>query len=595
MDHVLVGPPLCYEWKCTNIFPRFPLGKTFGLHGSKYSFSDIVKHSCSCCCHSASRTFSCLQGTQYPLLLVFSLMFAPLCWVCSSKCCDTCYVDNSIGFVHVGLLYNTFRVISPVYNRPRSAKAVTKTAKTFGNDVFGESPIVPRHEFFSQSTIPTYEISHQTYSPAQPSSNHTRDQSWSSENSNTELLGGEKALYESIQTKGGPLPLNGITSPARLSRQLGGNPGIISPQGNTKGQDINFQSEEMVDVPLRTASPDSRSPRVSFVTGDSRHEPSAQDQQWSFRPMADTDAPTKGGKQPSFKSKAPAPLNLSRFPGLPVPLSSGEVSNKSTTLAARLGIPVASAYNPSQTSTVSSAQKLDQGNAKVSVFPPTPIPWITINISSPENANASNSRVSVPPPSPASTGTDGDLDYSGEVVHVRKVRQLPEVPEPGHNEQGIADACPRSMRAQSQRTTMSSVWSQETGYTMSRPPDAVSQAYQQLVANALVPGVKLGERASVGGATQSQRTTMSSVWSQETGYTMTQPPDAERQNAYQQLVANALAPGVMRKQSGPRGRPKMLHAIKVASKLSARFPDMLSPKSPNNMPRIVPAPNDSVV
>jgi hypothetical protein len=561
---------------------RFPLGKTFDFHGSTCSFRDILKHLCSCCCHSVSRTSSRMQGTRYPLLRVSSLMFVFLRWVCSSKCCDDCYNNNFIGFVNVGLLCNTFRVISPVCHGPRSAKAVTEAEKTFGNDASGDSPIVPR----LQSTIPSYKNSHRTYSPTQLSSTHSRDHSWSTVNSNTELLRAGKASYKSIQTKVAPLPLNGITS----------------PQSNTERQDFKFQSKMMVDVPLRTASLDLHSPSVSFVTGDTRHEPSTQDQQCPIQPMADTDAPTKGAKVPTFKSKAPAALNLSRILVSPLPLHSREVSNKSATLAAQLGIPDASACNPSQTLAVSSAQKLDQGNAKVSAF--SPIPRIKINVSSLENVNEPNSRSS---PSSVSTGTDSDSDYSGEIVHVRNVRPLPQVP---HDEQDIVDPCPpspQSMRARSQRMTMTSVWSQETGYTMSQPPDAESQAYQQLVADAPVPGAILGDPADVGGVIQSRHMTMTSVWSQETGYTMSHP-DAKSQEAYQ--LANVLVPGVMlgdqadvggvmsrqATSSGPRARPKLLHAISAASKLSARFSDMMSPKSPDHRPHtVVFAPNDSVV
>jgi len=530
--------------------------------------------------------------TMFWFPLAFVLLLLPFCIThiltyaghsvssASSVFADVCV--STLGFVNVGLLCNTFRVISPVCHGPRSAKAVTEAEKTFGNDASGDSPIVPR----LQSTIPSYKNSHRTYSPTQLSSTHSRDHSWSTVNSNTELLRAGKASYKSIQTKVAPLPLNGITS----------------PQSNTERQDFKFQSKMMVDVPLRTASLDLHSPSVSFVTGDTRHEPSTQDQQCPIQPMADTDAPTKGAKVPTFKSKAPAALNLSRILVSPLPLHSREVSNKSATLAAQLGIPDASACNPSQTLAVSSAQKLDQGNAKFSAF--SPIPRIKINVSSLENVNEPNSRSS---PSSVSTGTDSDSDYSGEIVHVRNVRPLPQVP---HDEQDIVDPCPpspQSMRARSQRMTMTSVWSQETGYTMSQPPDAESQAYQQLVADAPVPGAILGDPADVGGVIQSRHMTMTSVWSQETGYTMSHP-DAKSQEAYQ--LANVLVPGVMlgdqadvggvmsrqATSSGPRARPKLLHAISAASKLSARFSDMMSPKSPDHRPHtVVFAPNDSVV
>jgi len=469
-------------------------------------------------------------------------MFVSLCWVCSSKCCGDPHIDNLVGFVNVGLLCNTLRVISPVYYGPRSAKVVAATVKTLGHDPSSESPNGPRHKFLSQSTITSYENSHRMYNPTLPS-NHSRDPSWSTVNSITELLGAEKASHKPIQMRAAPHSLNGITSPAKLSRQLDGNPGIISAQSSAKKQDIEIQSEDFVDVPLRTASLNPRPLRTSFVTGDTRHKPSTQVQQCSFQPMADTDTPRKGAKEPPFEFKAPVELNPSRFSFLSLPPSSRQVSNKSAILAARLGIPAASARNSSPMSAVSSAQKLDQGNARVSAPPVTSIPRIEVNICNPRSSSSS-----------AWTVMDSDLDCSGEITHVRKVRPLPPTPEPSAHGQVIVDPCSpisQCMRDQSQRMTVSSVWSQETGYTMSQPPDAENQeVYQQLVANALVPGVMLGDQADVGGVMSRQTT------------------------------------------SGSRGaRP-----IKVTSKISARFSDMLNPKSPNEGPhRIAFAPDDSVV
>ncbi|KAF8553980.1 hypothetical protein OG21DRAFT_1169621 [Imleria badia] len=334
--------------------------------------------------------------------------------------------------------------------------------------------------------------------------------------------------------------------------------------------------------------------------------------------MEDTNAPRKGAKELTFKSKAPPALNLSHLQVLPQPFSSREVTNKSSTIAARLGIPVA-AYSPSQVLAGFSAEKLDQADARASASPVTPIPRI-VNPWSAKNADESNSR---PPHSPSSSiCTDSDSEYSGEIMYVRKVRPLPQVPEPTGDEQDTADSCPpspRRMRVLSQRTTMTSVWSQETGYTLSQPPNAERQeAYQQPVANLLVPGALVGDKADVGGVmgkqapsdrpmrARSQRTTMSSVWSQETGYTLSQPLDAVGQEAHQQRLASFLVPGMMLGDkadvggvvsrptpSGPRGRPKRL---KVASKLSAGFSQMLSPQTPSNRhPTIVLAPNDSIV
>ncbi|KAH0833271.1 hypothetical protein J3R83DRAFT_12335 [Lanmaoa asiatica] len=105
--------------------------------------------------------------------------------------------------------------------------------------------------------------------------------------------------------------------------------------------------------------------------------------------------------------------------------------------------------------------------------------------------------------------------------------------------------------------TVATVWSQATGYTMSQSPDAESQeAYRQLVANAPVPGVVLGNQADVGRAVSRQAA----------------PPD-------------------------PHAHPKtFLRSLKSASKLSDRVTNILSPKSHNSGPSTMKyLPNDSIV
>jgi hypothetical protein len=86
LDHVLVGALLHHERKYANMFSKgFLLVRSSVLGISEYSSWDIIKHFCYCSCHSASRSFSWLQGSLYPLLLVSSLILVSLCWVCFTR------------------------------------------------------------------------------------------------------------------------------------------------------------------------------------------------------------------------------------------------------------------------------------------------------------------------------------------------------------------------------------------------------------------------------------------------------------------------------------------------------------------------------
>ncbi|KAF8442397.1 hypothetical protein L210DRAFT_3536510 [Boletus edulis BED1] len=387
---------------------------------------------------------------------------------------DACI--SMLGFVNVCLLYNTFRVVSPIYRSPRSDKDFADTVMTFGNDASGESPVVPPN---SRYTIPSHENDLHLCNPPQRYSNHSRSSSWTSVDSNTELLGSEDASHKSVQLAVVPVALSNNTPPAWLGRRVGG------------------------EAPLPATSLDPY--RVSFLTRDAEPEPSTQNQRSvSFHPMADSDAaPRKGAKEPTFRSKAPPALDLSN---LLHPLSPWEVKNKSSALAVRPGIPVASACATSQTPAVLTVRQLDQENSNVSALRAMPIPRIEVDIWSLEHADAA-----YPPSSPSSyTGTDCGSEFSAEMMHIRRVRPLPEVPELNDTEYDTTDLYPLSpsrLRARSQRTTLTSVWSQDTGYTLSQPADAEGQeACKQLAVSALVPGMMPGDRVDVGGTTRRRST-----------------------------------------------------------------------------------------
>lgn len=364
-------------------------------------------------------------------------MLASQCWVCSTKWCNDRHADNMIGFVNVVLLRNTFRVIGPMYHGPRAINIATETVMTFGHDASGESPVVPQPTFCSQSAIPSHASNHPTYNSAQSSSSHLGSSSWAGVYPNTALSSAERASYGSIQTNVAPPVLNGVMPSAEPNRYAH----VVSPQISTKRQDINSQPEIIIDSPSRTASVGPYSLRVPSLTGNTRDEPSTQDEESSFHPVTDTDDPGKGAKDSTFKSKA----------------------------------------------------LLGKNHPRISV----PLP--KVNTRSPEIADEPSSR----PYSFASTmtvNTDSDSDYAGEILHVYKVRPLPRVPGQSNDEQytiGSYHLAPRRLRGQSY-LTLSTVWSQESGSTMGHSPVAESQEpYLRLAADMVIPGTMVGGQAGV--------------------------------------------------------------------------------------------------
>lgn len=218
-------------------------------------------------------------------------------------CCDDRHIDNLIGLVNVVLLCNTFRVISPVYHGLRARNIVRETVMTFGHDASCELPSYPKPTFYSQSAIRLHERNCRMYNSTQSPSNHLGSSSQAGVYPNRRLPGAEKTSYESTQMNVTPPVLNGVMPPAKLPYAP-----IISPQISTERQNINIQSEMLVDSPPRTARLVPYPPRVSFVTG-----PSNQDKECSFQRMVNPDNLGKGAKEPTCKSKAPLAMEHSRL------------------------------------------------------------------------------------------------------------------------------------------------------------------------------------------------------------------------------------------------------------------------------------------
>jgi len=264
-------------------------------------------------------------------------------------------------------------------------------------------------------------------------------------------------------------------------------------------------------------------------------------------------------KNRSFKARAPSPLNLSeeleQFP--PVPLSAYLVSNKSATLASNLGLPSATQSPaprfvvPLPTDIGTPPQfphiRLDKGKGKAPPPPETPVPRIDTTASDPGSSlgrsstrplprlpegldsdgsnNYVGSRASYLSPGSSSSDLEHEYGYFPGAPPSHCARPLPTVPASATWEEDVTDGelpptplpvsrstTPASVERRcppSRRTTTTSVWSQESAWSRSQPPDVeYVLEYRRLIPNALIPGLMQGDRASVGAVPFAERRIM---------------------------------------------------------------------------------------
>ena len=306
-------------------------------------------------------------------------------------------------------------------------------------------------------------------------------------------------------------------------------------------------------------------------------------------------------KKRSFKAKAPSPLNLgealARFP--PVPLSTCFVSNKSATLASKLGLPSAMQSPappfavPLSTDVGTTPQlpriRLDMGKGKAPPPPETPVPHIDITAPDPGNSRA-RSSIRPLPRLPEGLNSDGS-----RWSHLSSGSSSSDV----ESEYGCFPGAPSLHCARPLPTVPASATCEEADVTDGGlPPTPLP------VSRSTTPASVKRQR------TPSRRTTVTSVWSQESAWSRSQPPDVEAALAYKRLIPNALIPGVMRgdqasigsvpfverRTMSPAGaRPLIARPVKIASRLTVRFAQAIkSPITPKGFTMVNPQ-NDSAV
>lgn len=185
-----------------------------------------------------------------------------------------------LGLVNVGLMYNTFRVLSPVFHGSKLPKIQVDTEKTFGNDAFDESPILPPVAHMPKGPIlPLYNDTFDAPSPVSLSDfpsvkYHSRNSSTESTDSTTHLLGIKRtpSRFHKMRVRQGEslLPLSRtILTPAELNRQLD----AASDTESLKGHNLRLDLPQMAEVKTAkmavvtvSLSPAPRSAVASVVT-----------------------------------------------------------------------------------------------------------------------------------------------------------------------------------------------------------------------------------------------------------------------------------------------------------------------------------------
>ncbi|KAI6025122.1 hypothetical protein PISMIDRAFT_552685 [Pisolithus microcarpus 441] len=431
-----------------------------------------------------------LAQTMFWYPFAFFVLLFPFCVTClliysGSSLSDASDVFTRVrcsmlGLANVGLLYNTFRVVSPLSKTSPAIQVAVETEKSFGNCGSQESPVRPEPAYMPKRDVLLLFQSHH------------RPVSESSADSATQLL--------SVKRK--PSKYN------RMRVRQAGQPSISTLSNQRRAAlTINVPPPPPVGLP----SPPLVTVKLSTVptapTSNESHSNSS----------GGNEADANGGS--GCKRRVPAPLilgdELAAFP--PVPLSAYHVSNKSATLASRLGLPTPSpAFMPSSSYRVpfsASLQpatpqplstKLDKGKGKAPAPPEMPIP--SISVTTPDADQQSPSGIRPLPSLPQSCNSNGFNSYSGsesEQHHVLRtssqhsaLRLLPPVPPlndgyttdaewpctPGPSTRSISQTSHSSEDRGSRRTTISSAWSQDNAWTESQPPDNEAiLAYSQLV------------------------------------------------------------------------------------------------------------------
>jgi hypothetical protein len=465
-----------------------------------------------------------------------------------------------LGLVNVGLMYNTFRVLSPVFHGLKLAKIQIDTEKTFGNDAFDESPILPPVAHMPKGPLlPLYDDTSKAISPVSlsdfpPVQYHSRNSSTASTDSATHLLNTKRtpSRFHKMRVRQSEslLPLSrAILTPAELNRQLN----AASDTESLKDHNLRLDLPQMAEVNTAkmaivtvSLSPPPRSAAASMVTAS----PSVA------TPIQSMNAPrimrqfTAAFGEPSrkfsmfgprSKGSGKLPLTVPAGPPLsPIP-ASPSVKSPTKKFVSRLRVPstkrrptpldlVDATYVPVIrplpviTAEAEALQKVDKGKGRA---PPSPATLLV------EKDAMSHSRAALRP-LPQFPRNSAVSSFSSE-------RSRPEpatsaIPHERHGSISSLSSLSSSSYSSDSTYSTSSVDGGSEQVLPSIPPTRGNVVESIDSESSPSPYFEEGKRAP-----KSERSTWTTVWSQDSAVTLSKSPHEEAMLAYASLVPGASA------------------------------------------------------
>ncbi|KAG1747144.1 uncharacterized protein EDB91DRAFT_1245589 [Suillus paluster] len=470
-----------------------------------------------------------------------------------------------LGLVNVGLLYNTFRVLSPVFHGLAVPKIQVDTEKTFGNDAFDESPILPPAAHMPKGPLlPLYNDDSKTISPVSLSDfpvvrQHSRNSSSASLDSTTQLLSTKRkpSRYHHMRVRQGESMLSlprTILPAAELNRQLG-----AASEGSLMGRNLRL------DLPMAEV----HTAKTTLVTVSLSPAPrSAVASMLTASPI--TSAPVQSTNPPPIMRQFTAAFGSPRRKSVFGPRSKGSDKLTSALPIGQSLSPVAaspSGKSPTDKSvsrfrvpSITAAGRrrpspLDLTDITPIVPAVRPLPAITTEVKASQKVDKGKRRA-LPPP------VEKDATSRSRAV----LRPLPQFP---HNSVGSSSSSERSRlpdpvaptvsyerhvslsSLSSISSTSSSLSSPESAYSSNTFEEGSGKALPSLpptrdntiegedsIDSESSSSLSFGTRRQ---ALQSGRATWTTVWSQESAVTTSQPPAIEAMSTYASLVLGASA------------------------------------------------------
>lgn len=456
-----------------------------------------------------------------------------------------------LGLVNAGLLYNTFRVLSPVFHGSKLPKIQIDEEKTFGNNALDESPILPPVAHMPKGALlPLYndaseEISPVSLSDFPPVKYHSRNSSTASADSTTHLLNVKRtpSRFHKMRVRQGesllPLPRT-ILTPAELNRQLN----AASDTESLKDHNLRLDIPQIAQVDtVKTAvvtvslSPPPRSAVASVVTASpivptpiqSTNTPIMRQFTSAFgrpnRKLSMFGPRSKGsGKLPLILS---AGSPLSPIPASPSVKSSLKKSvsrlrepstkRRPTPLDLADDTPIAVIRSlPAITTKAEALQKVDKGKGRA---PPSPTTLLV------EKDDISRSRAALRPL------PQFPRDSAASSSSSERTRPEPTAPTTPHERHGSISSL------SSISSPSSSSDSSDSAYSASSVDGGSEKALPS------IPPTRGNTIESIDTeqGPKSERLTWMTVWSQDSAVASSQSPDEEAMLAYASLVPGASA------------------------------------------------------